>query len=119
MTTTYSWPATLPQEPDAEGYEEPIVDNVIRTEVDSGPAKQRPGSTVLQKRLKVQFTLDDDQKTTFFNFLSTIGGGARPFLFTHPTEGTLITVMIVSQLSGPKRISANNWQVSFSLEIVP
>lgn len=122
MTTTITnhvWPDTLPLEPDADGYEEPYVDNVIRSEVDSGAAKQRPSSTGLQERLSVTFTLTDAQKVAFKNFMRELGGGARPFHYIHPTEGTLIIVQIVSQVSGPKRISANNWQVSFSLEIVP
>lgn len=118
-TTTYTWPDTLPLEPDADGYEEVYPDEVIRSPVDDGPAKQRPGSTRLTERMNVTFSLDDAQKIAFKNFLRTIGRGACPFHYVHPSEGTLIVVQIVSQVSGPKRISANNWQVSFSLEIVP
>lgn len=117
--TTHVWPDTLPLEPEAEGYEEEIVDNVIRSDVDAGPSKQRPGATGLQERLKVSYALTDAQKIAFKDFLKAIGGGAHPFHYIHPTEGTLIIVQIVSQISGPKRISANNWLVSYSLEIVP
>lgn len=122
MTTTITnvvWPDTLPLEPEADGYEEEIVDNVERSPVDAGPAKQRPGSTGLQERIKVSYVLTDAQKIAFKDFLKSIGWGARPFYYRHPTEGTLIIVQIVSQISGPKRISANNWLVSYSLEIVP
>lgn len=122
MTTTITtavWPDTLPLEPEADSYEEEIVDNVIRSEVDAGPSKQRPGSTGLQERLKVSYVLTDTQKVAFKDFLKTIGGGARPFHYIHPTEGTLIIVQIVGQIQPMKRVSANNWLVSYSLEIVP
>lgn len=119
MTTIAVWPDTLPLEPEADGYEEEIVDNVIRSENDAGPSKQRPGSTGLQERLKVSYALTDAQKIAFKDFLKSIGGGASPFHYVHPTEGTLIVVKIVSQVQPMKRISANNWLVSYSLEIVP
>ena len=44
------WPATLPQEILAEGYEEGLPDVLVRTKMDAGPDKVRRRATAGEDR---------------------------------------------------------------------
>ncbi|WP_396189386.1 hypothetical protein [Flavobacterium sp.] len=120
MTTSiYTWPASLPQKPLANGYNEGFQDTVIRSKVESGASKARQRYTRLRKLVDVAFQMNTAQKATFETFLSTIGGGAHAYNWPHPLTGTAQVVQMTGPVTGPKYLAPNIWQISFQLEIMP
>ncbi len=118
-TAAITWPATLPQKPLTDGYGEGFEDNVIRSGPDKGASKTRPRFTRLRKTRSVAFQLTDAQKVLFDTFYESIHGGSEPFNWVDPVSGAAIVVMMKANVTGPKRLTANRWRVSFELEILP
>lgn len=118
-TATITWPATLPQNPQHEGYSEGYEDNVIRSAPDKGPSKTRPRFTRLRKTKSLSFMLTDAQKATFDTFFESIKGGALPYNWADPISGAPIVVLVRDKLEGPSRIAKNAWKISFSVEVLP
>ena len=89
----YTWPPTLPQTVQ-QGYTESIGLNILRTPMDSGPAKLR-----LRGRkpdtLKVSFVMTSAQVTILNNFINSTIYGVRRFDFPHPRLKTTTSVRII------------------------
>jgi hypothetical protein len=120
MTTAlYTWPASLPPKPLANGYNEGFQDTVIRSKVESGASKARQRYTRLRRLIDVSFQLSTTQKTAFETFLGTIGGGALPYNWPHPLSGAAQVVQLTGAINGPKYIAPNIWRVSFQIEVLP
>lgn len=121
MAYTYSWPTTLPQVPQ-KGFSESIGISIIRSPMDSGPAKQR----VRGKRantMDLSFILTTTQVTTLENFIkNTIYGVAR-FGFPHPRLDTIVEARIVPQGDGEffkvQYLAPGYWQTSMKFEVLP
>lgn len=114
-----TWPSTLPNLPLTNGYQESFKDNVIRSEIDSGPMKTRQRYTRAQRMIQMSFMLTNDQKTIFTTFFNLIRGGALPFNWKDPILGTDIVVRLTSAVTGPNYVRINAWQVSFEIEVLP
>lgn len=83
------WPASLPQEPLVNSYEEQPPKTAIHTEMDRGPAKSRRRSTAMPRPIQMRFLMDSSQLDTFDEFFGdTIKGGALKFDFDEPRTGT-------------------------------
>lgn len=90
-----TWPAGLPQTP-LQQYEEEPPKNLIRTEMDAGPAKVRKRFTAGVRVYRVTYLLDGADITTLDNFFITdTEFGALSFNFPHPRTGTTISVRFV------------------------
>lgn len=76
-----TWPATLPQSPDADGYTERPGYPVIQAPVD-GPPLTRRRYTAAPKSYTVSFLLTDAQRAIFETFyIDEIDHGAIPYLW--------------------------------------
>lgn len=121
------WRSTLPQQPQ-KGYSESHGINIIRSNMDAGPAKQRrrsanPGT------LDVSWILTSAQLEDFETFVEGTLGGVKRFKFPHPrlstyaTQSTWKEVRIVPSGSGDlykvQYLAPGYWQVSANLEILP
>lgn len=121
MAYTYIWPTGLPQIPQ-KGFQESIGISVVRSTMDSGPAKQR----VRGKRpnsMDLSFILTTAQTQTLENFIkNTIHGVAR-FGFPHPRLNTTVEVRIVPQGDGEffklQYLAPGYWQTSMKFEVLP
>lgn len=90
-----SWPSNLPELPEAEGFSEAPDSGVIRTEMDTGPAKTRRRFTATTCGIKVKYAVTQTQSLIFDSFhKTTLYGGALSFLWTNPRSGLEITVRI-------------------------
>lgn len=119
-TATISWPATLPQRPLAEGYTEGYEDNTIRSAPDKGASKTRPRFTRLRfTRTGVTYLLTNAQKVIFDSFYQSIKGGALTFNWPDPVSGATVVVLLKSNITGPRRVTNNQWRVGLELEILP
>lgn len=121
MAYYYTWPATLPQVPQ-KGYTESGGVNMLRTPMDSGPAKQRYRGKKAST-MQVSFIMTDAQVETLETFaIETIRGTAR-FGFTHPRTQDTVEVRILTQQEGVlynlTYLAPGYWTVTMQLEILP
>tara|TARA_X000000950_G_scaffold284896_1_gene389172 strand:+ start:4100 stop:4459 length:360 start_codon:yes stop_codon:yes gene_type:complete len=117
-----TWPVTLPQRPLKRGFNEQLQNNVTRTAMDAGPAKQRRRFTAGVTPFTVSFVMSEAQRIIFRDFFyDEIAGGAQRFDMPHPYDGDLVSFRI-DMSAGPPSVSpepGNRWLVSFTLEELP
>ena len=112
------WPVSLPQTPLAEGYSEAIADNVIRSKMETGPAKMRLRSTVSNESLTCAMHITRAQWATVRVFYLTTLAVVLPFSWTHPSTGASANFRFVSP---PTIAPAGGGFVTLTLalEVVP
>jgi hypothetical protein len=121
MAALYTWPLSLPQVPQ-RGYSEQGGANILRTQTDTGPAKQRRRAASANK-MSVSFLMTTAQAAIFEDFvLNSLKGVAR-FYFKHPRLLTQQEVRIVPTGSSDEYTidyhAPDYWMVKFNLEILP
>lgn len=88
-----TWPSSLPQEPLVSGYTEDQQSQVVRTQTETGPAKQRKRYTTPVETFQMTFRMTDSEVTTFKDFYqNTLGGGSTSFTYTNPRDGSSYTL---------------------------
>lgn len=121
MAYSYLWLTSLPQKPDTD-YSETGGVNIIRSPMDSGPAKQRKRGNKPQV-LNMTFTMSDSQVVAFENFVKTTLNGTARFGFPHPRLGTVVEARIVPQSSGDLYtigyLTPIRYSVKVQMEILP
>jgi hypothetical protein len=91
-----TWPTTLPAVPQVRGYEEQTPVNVIRTEMEVGPAKVRRRMTAAVRKHKMVFHMTQDQVEIFDQFLAVVlADGALAFDYTQPRTGDTVRFRII------------------------
>lgn len=84
---TAVWPASLPAPTILDGWDETLPNNVVRTEMDAGPAKVRKRSSAGVGQQGQSLMLDIDQRQTFIEFWKqTLQSGSLPFLWRNYAE---------------------------------
>jgi len=121
MAYSYVWPPTLPQSPQ-KGYTESNGVNLIRTPMDSGPAKQRYRGKK-SGVMSVTFIMNTTQVAQLETFATVNIYGVARFGFPHPRTGAVVEVRIMPQGEGvlynTNYIAPGYWSVSMQLEILP
>lgn len=80
-----SWPLSLQQKLEADGFTYRFGNTRVGTEMDVGPPKVRSRFTDAVDIYDCQVTLDHDEIATFKTFYkTTLGNGTLPFLFVDP-----------------------------------
>lgn len=112
------WPASLPS-PNASGFSQTLADNVVRTEMDAGPAKVRRRSTSGVKPATHPLLLDATQKDTLISFYeTTLVSGTLPFDHTDFLNSGTVAYRFVTP-PGFTSAGANLWNALLDLEILP
>lgn len=115
-----TWPASLPQSPLQQGYEEGFKNTFIRSESESGFAKRRRRFTTSPKKLNTSFLLTGAQVTTFESFFDTdLEGGALSFTFTNPRTSGIVTVALVETPEPVTAVGPDDYILRLKLEILP
>ena len=113
------WPLSLPQKVLAQGFEETMPKNVIRTSMDIGPDKVRRRTTSNVREISVTVQMTISQKATFEEFfLDTVHSGASSFDWVDPLTQAEVTF----RFREPPKISyvGGVWiNVSMKLERMP
>jgi hypothetical protein len=122
MAYTYLWPTTgsFPQVPQ-KGFTESIGVNIIRSSMDSGPAKMRRRSNT-PNTMNLTFILTTAQVSTLETWIKNDIKGVARFGFTHPRTQTIVEVRIVpnnSELFQLKYLAPGYWETSFTFEVLP
>lgn len=119
------WPASLPDKPLQDAFEELRPKNIIRTSMDKGPAKvrrlQSKAPTVLPG---MNFILTSAQVNTLDTFVSdTLGEGVYRFEWKNPRTDATVELRFVpvgdDALYSITTIGGVYWQVSCAMEILP
>lgn len=118
-----TWPTSLPQKTLATTYNEAPQSQVLRSSMDSGPAKTRRRFTAATMTVPFECHLTLDQIPTFEAFYSDdIAAGALPFDIPHPRTGATVSVLLKGdppyQLA-PVGAGATHYRLSLILEIQP
>jgi hypothetical protein len=116
-----AWDSTLPQVPQ-KGFTESIGMNIIRSNTDSGPAKQRRiGSR--PNTMDLTFIMTTAQTTTLENFIKNTLKGVKRFSFTHPRTAATVEVRIIASTDGEffrlQYLAPGYWQTSLKFEVLP
>jgi|SaaInlStandDraft_3_1057020.scaffolds.fasta_scaffold35421_2 hypothetical protein len=113
-----TWPGTLPS-PIADGYQEIMADNAIRTQMDVGLAKVRKRSTAAPVRFQLAYNMTATQVTTLETFFNTtINDGVDQFTMANPRT----TVSENFRITAPPQItisSGTNYRVVITMERLP
>lgn len=114
-----AWPATLPQRPNADGYQEQKADITLRSPMDAGPPKMRPLYRSAPTDLLVPLILTTAQRATLETFYeSTLGFGTAPFDWVHPSTEAAASLMFTGR-PGYTPFAPGYWQVTLQLRIWP
>ena len=123
MAYTYIWPTTgnFPQVPQ-KGFTESIGVNIIRSSMDSGPAKQRRRSAK-PNSMQLSFILTTANVTELERWIKNDIKGVARFGFPHPRLNTTVEARIVpsgeGQLFELKYLAPGYWETSLNFEILP
>lgn len=118
-----TWPTinSFPQVPQ-KGFTESVGMNIIRSNMDAGPAKQRRRGS-RPSTMDLSFIMTTAQTQTLETFILTDLGGVKRFTFKHPRLGTTIETRIVPQSEGEffrlQYLAPGYWTTSLKFEILP
>ena len=112
----FTWPGTLPQKMQSDGYSESKSDGRLKSEMDAGPPFFRPRFTTTITSFSGNMIMTTAQVATLETFYdTTLTVGVSLFDFPHPRTGATIEV----RFSGPYtvgNIGGEEYQVNMQLE---
>lgn len=113
------WPVTLPQSPLVAGYQEQPENTMLRTDMETGAAKQRRRFTAAPRNIAMSIMLTDAQMDIFEDFFfNDIKGGSISFEWVHPRTGDPATFRF-TQMPTYQEITPFLYQVNLPLERLP
>lgn len=121
--TIPTWPTinNFPQVPQ-KGFSESVGMNIVRSNMDAGPAKQRRRG-MRPSTMDLSFIMTTAQTQTLQTFIQTDLAGVKRFYFKHPRLGTTIETRIVPQGEGEffrlQYLAPDYWTTSLKFEILP
>ena len=116
-----AWPATLPDDPLIQGYDERTPVTGIRTNMDAGPAKQRNRFTAAVAPLQLTLDLTRAQVAILDSFhKDTLKRGALAFDWIHPRTQAVVSFRFINDRPLVfKPVSQQDWRAEVALEILP
>jgi hypothetical protein len=112
------FPSTLP-DPLLSGYSVAPTQGFVRSEVETGPARQRKRYSATPAKVTLKWIFTAAQMVTFRNFFnSDINKGASWFdIYLNVGDGYAPMQARFSTQYSAALLGANNWEVSGSLEV--
>lgn len=117
-----TWPASLPN-PSSDGYQVKPADQTVRTDMDSGTARQRRRTTARNDKVSASWFMTDTQlaafRTWFYDTATGISGGTGWFTVTLALGLTGLT-SVDARFAGPYSVShagGLQWNVTAELEV--
>lgn len=113
------WPATLPPLTELDGYTESPPKNLLRTQMDAGPAKVRRRFTAGVRQISGKLLMHKDQVAALDSFhQNDLASGALKFDSLHPRTGAAATFRFAAEPAFAAR-SGLYYDVTLQLEILP
>lgn len=127
MATAITWPLSLPQLFQHDGFAQGKQGNLLRTDMDSGLPKVRRLFTAISKYPSGTMIMTGSQLTDFEDFFdNTIFSGSLTFNFPNPFDYGATTIEMrfrISTKEEPYSIVPDggtlDWQVVLNLETIP
>lgn len=114
-----SWPASLPEKPQIEGYRETAPELKLRTKMDAGPPEMRRRFTGGIRLFEFEMILTSAQVSTLDAFHDTdTKGGSLSFSWTFPRTGASCTARFVDEPEY-RAIGGEYYRVGLNFEILP
>ena len=119
------WPATLPQKFNEEGYSEGMGKNLIRSNMDAGPAKVRRRTTSAVRPMSGTMQMTSTQLQDLVEFYeTTIMHGSLPFEFPNPRDAGVLLVRFADDGLTDWRPNGYGegeqmWSVPIRFEVLP
>ena len=114
------WPLGLPQAPDTDGFTETPPNNLLRTQMDVGPAKVRRRFTAGVRGFSMQMVLTRTEVDTLESFFyQTLVGGSLVFDWVNPRTETATTFRFTAPPTYSPDEDGQSVVVSMQLEELP
>lgn len=114
-----AWDVGLPQKLLINGYNETAANNLLRTSMDVGPAKQRRRSTAGPRPVTGKLVMTSTQLGTFKAFyITTLLGGSLRFSWTDPVTSAAVEMRFTEAPSWTA-VGRSLYDVELKLEILP
>ena len=118
------WPTAIPQAPQRDGWSDSAPDNLLRSDMESGPAKVRRRGNAKPYVAQATYVMNDEEAAIFEAFaLQTLAGGALAFDWWHPVLRRYVRARLVPAGEGLFSRSYWNgtyaWQYSLTIEYWP
>lgn len=114
-----TWPATLPTEPINDGFQEALGNNVLRTNMDVGPAKVRRRSAIRNDALSIRLKLTTAELAIFKAFYTTdLHDGVDTIQWVHPITNVSTDLRFTSPPSW-EPAETGFFNVTLALEVMP
>lgn len=112
-----AWPATLPQFVLESGYQEQLQDQVVETQMESGPVKVRRRFTKQVRTFQCQMLMTAAQHVIFESFWQTdCLGGSISFTWVHPRTRAAATFRFRTPAPQYQTVGGVNVIATFALE---
>lgn len=114
-----TWPVSLPQRALKDGYSEQLANNIIVTEMETGPARQRKRSSAGTETYTVSYILNKNQRDTLKRFLTATEGNS--FWWPDASHETERYVRVSGASEGPSFSTDVGlmWKITLTLDIWP
>lgn len=113
------WPETLPQSPLSDGMRETPADVLVRTSMDTGPAKCRPRTSAGVARLALSYIMNRAEVESLSDFFNDdLMWGALSFSFPHPRLEESVDCRF-KQPPSYAPINGDFFKVTMELEVLP
>lgn len=113
------WPNNIPDKPLVDSFAETPPRDVVRTQMDAGPAKMRPRSTSGVRNLNVTFMMNETELSNLDTFYeTTTSQGTARFDFSHPRTGTTVEMRFVERPTY-RLVSDDDYEVRVKFEVLP
>ena len=115
------WPAVLPQVLQIANYQRAPGKNLLRSDTDIGPAKQRRRQTAAPEAVRGTLTVTGAQLEALRDFHQTdLGYGALPFHWRDPRDAnTILLWRFTDEPWSESALGGDLFVVSLNLEILP
>lgn len=113
-----TWPSSLPAYMNLDGFQETPTDQLVETQMETGPVKSRRRCTGDFPVLKGSIDVTAAQRIAFFDFhRTTLAGGSVPFDWVHPITRAATTFKFRKPTPALSAVKANRFRITFSIEV--
>lgn len=114
-----TWPEFMPT-PNQQNYSETPQNQILRSEMETGPAKTRRRFTAASRTIPVQYEIPKGRVPDFEAFFDQdIAAGALSFSWPHPRTGQTVMAKILPPYRLVPLSGGEWWQLSLTIEVQP
>lgn len=118
------WPLAIPQKPLRSGYTDTAPNNLLRSDMETGPAKVRRRGTAKPHKAQVTYIMSNEEAAIFEEFaIVTLAGGSIAFDWWHPVLRRYVRARLLPENEGlfarTYFSESLQWQYALSIEYWP